>query len=154
MIYLTNNRPHKDKFEPRASRGVFIGYSPGQKGYKLYNLDSKQVEVSRDVKFCESIFPFLNSNTATTDNSTVDIVLPMVLKDDSPLRLSLNTPHQSHSSLDLGLASSVSVTLPSATHISESAFHNPTLTASDDTINSEAEHISPHIKVYDDEPPR
>lgn len=39
----------------------FLGFSPSQKGYKLYSIDTQHVFVSRDVVFHENIFPFKNS---------------------------------------------------------------------------------------------
>ena len=52
---LTVNRT---KFHPRAKPCVFIGYSHGMKGYKLYDLQTKHIFVSRNVFFHESTFPF------------------------------------------------------------------------------------------------
>lgn len=43
---------------PRAVRSVLVRYSMHQKGYKLYDLDSRSFFVSRDVVFMESTFPF------------------------------------------------------------------------------------------------
>jgi hypothetical protein len=37
---------------------VFIGYSSSQKGYKVYNLDTKIVSVTKDVTFHEHFFPY------------------------------------------------------------------------------------------------
>nr|XP_011468459.1 PREDICTED: vegetative cell wall protein gp1-like [Fragaria vesca subsp. vesca] len=37
---------------------IFIGYPFGQKGYKLFDLSTKKVFTSRDVKFHETIFPY------------------------------------------------------------------------------------------------
>ena len=37
---------------------VFIGYSYGKKGYKLYDLDNHKTFVSRDIVFHENVFPF------------------------------------------------------------------------------------------------
>ncbi|KAH0651790.1 hypothetical protein KY284_031702 [Solanum tuberosum] len=50
--------PKGDKFAARAKKAVFIGYSSTQKGYKLYDLETKIVFISRDVTFRENIFPF------------------------------------------------------------------------------------------------
>ena len=35
-----------------------MGYSFGKKGWKLYDLESKEIFVSRDVVFCEETFSF------------------------------------------------------------------------------------------------
>lgn len=65
LSFATNVKPHKHKFETRAHKCIFLGFSPSQKAYKLYNLDTKQTIVSRDVSFYEYIFPFpLKSNIA------------------------------------------------------------------------------------------
>ena len=60
-LCFATNLTQKDKFSPRAVKAVLIGYSALQKGYKLYDLDSKTFFVSRDVVFIESIFPFKGS---------------------------------------------------------------------------------------------
>nr|XP_009758219.1 PREDICTED: uncharacterized protein LOC104210944 [Nicotiana sylvestris]XP_016445225.1 PREDICTED: uncharacterized protein LOC107770429 [Nicotiana tabacum] len=52
------NLPKGDKFIARAKAVVFLGYSVTQKGYKLLDLETKQLFVSRDVVFKEHIFPF------------------------------------------------------------------------------------------------
>lgn len=49
-----------DKFAPRATKGVFIGYSFATKGFKVLDLQTRGTFVSRDVKFFETIFPFKN----------------------------------------------------------------------------------------------
>ena len=41
---------------------MFIGYPFGKKGWELYDLESKEIFVSRDVIFYEDIFPFILAN--------------------------------------------------------------------------------------------
>ncbi|GKE64351.1 pyridoxal 5'-phosphate synthase-like subunit PDX1.2 [Tanacetum coccineum] len=53
--------PHKDKFANRGIKSVLIGYPVNQKSYKLYNWETKEVFLSRDVVFKETIFPFQRS---------------------------------------------------------------------------------------------
>lgn len=46
---------HMRKLKPRSVKGVFIGYLPGTKGYKIWLLDGEKCVVSRNVKFCEDM---------------------------------------------------------------------------------------------------
>ncbi|GJR48483.1 cysteine-rich receptor-like protein kinase 8 [Tanacetum coccineum] len=54
------NNPSRttNKFAERGVPYLFIGYPLHQKGYKLYNLQTHFVFVSRDVVFYEHMFPF------------------------------------------------------------------------------------------------
>jgi hypothetical protein len=38
---------------------MFVGYPYGKKGWKLYDLETKDFFVSRDVEFFETTFPFV-----------------------------------------------------------------------------------------------
>ncbi|XP_074336327.1 uncharacterized protein LOC141673476 [Apium graveolens] len=58
LCYATNTQPHKDKFSNRAHKCIFLGYLFAQKSYKVMDLETKKVFISRDVIFCEQIFPF------------------------------------------------------------------------------------------------
>ncbi|KAK2989742.1 hypothetical protein RJ640_030235 [Escallonia rubra] len=61
-----NGKPH-DKFAPRSKSGIFVGYPNGQKGYRIYDLESKVIYSSRDVQFFESIFPFADRKDNIAD---------------------------------------------------------------------------------------
>ena len=47
-----------DKFASRSRKCVFVGYPFGKKGWKVFDLKTHEFIVSRDVVFCEDIFPF------------------------------------------------------------------------------------------------
>lgn len=57
LCFVSSNPVGRDKFMPRAHPCIFIGYPYGQKAYKVLNLVSKSIFVSRDIKFHEHIFP-------------------------------------------------------------------------------------------------
>lgn len=88
LCYATNIKPHMSKFEPRAHKCVLLGFSPRLIGYRLYNIDSKQVFVSRDVIFDEHIFPF-NASHFSND----DISLPLPITNDACVEKELNDLH-------------------------------------------------------------
>ena len=48
----------KDKFKERIRRCAFVGHPFGKRGWELYDLESHELFVSRDVVFNEDSFPF------------------------------------------------------------------------------------------------
>ncbi|XP_075100457.1 uncharacterized protein LOC142176482 [Nicotiana tabacum] len=66
------------KFSPRAILVVFLGYSSSQKGYVLYELNSKSLFVNRNVVFQEDIFPFKNMlSSGSTIFPIMDLISPI-----------------------------------------------------------------------------
>lgn len=52
-----------DKYALKAIKAVFFGYPFAKKGYRVLDLQTKHVFVSRDVCFYEDIFPFKHIDT-------------------------------------------------------------------------------------------
>ncbi|KAK4404113.1 hypothetical protein Sango_0779900 [Sesamum angolense] len=67
-VYLLNRCPTKadqnmtpieawsekrHKLEEKTEKGIFLGYSTQSKGYRIYNLKTKKLIISRDVEFDE-----------------------------------------------------------------------------------------------------
>lgn len=83
LCFSTNPRLDSDKFAPKATKCVLFGISPGQKGYKLYELESVKVIVTRNVIFHEQIFPYKSaaevvSNSTNNDSPFGDLPLHIV----------------------------------------------------------------------------
>lgn len=77
LCFASSLPTHRSEFHPRAIPSVFIGYPPGMKAYRLYDIENKKVFTSRDVVFHEEIFPFhhITSHDDVVD-SFPDLVLP------------------------------------------------------------------------------
>ncbi|KAL0283795.1 UNVERIFIED_CONTAM: Retrovirus-related Pol polyprotein from transposon RE1 [Sesamum angustifolium] len=71
LCFATVTKPNKDKFSLKALKSVFLGYCHDHKGYKLFDLDTKQLVVSHDVVFHEHIFPFQTSTPSQTPDTTL-----------------------------------------------------------------------------------
>ena len=131
---------HRNKFSPRAKACVFVGYSPGIKGYKVYGIVSKHFFFSRDLIFHETIFPFhtvsISSDIASDPFS--DLVLPKPLHDIFPSVSGSTTPIMS--STDLTITSSHLGCDPYSS-ASETSTHSP-----NDLPLSPANQSIPHLR--------
>ncbi|KAL2244205.1 UNVERIFIED_CONTAM: Retrovirus-related Pol polyprotein from transposon TNT 1-94 [Sesamum indicum] len=61
LCFAIKSNPNQSKFDKRASKCVLLGYPPGQKAYRLLDLDSNTIFVSRNITFHEDVFPFAQS---------------------------------------------------------------------------------------------
>ncbi|CAN1181640.1 Retrovirus-related Pol polyprotein from transposon TNT 1-94 [Linum perenne] len=62
LCYASSLDRHRTKFDSRARQGIYLGVVAGIKGYKIFDLQSQSVFVSRDVQFHENKFPFTASH--------------------------------------------------------------------------------------------
>ncbi|GAA0144153.1 transmembrane signal receptor [Lithospermum erythrorhizon] len=72
LCYATDNTPHKEKLAPRAHPAVFLGYPPHVKAFKLYDLVSHKIILSRDVVFSEQEFPFKTTQCSQKISNSQD----------------------------------------------------------------------------------
>nr|AAD25646.1 putative retroelement pol polyprotein [Arabidopsis thaliana] len=75
LCYSSTSSKQRHKFLPRSRACVFLGYPFGFKGYKLLDLESNVVHISRNVEFHEELFPLASSQQSATTAS--DVFTPM-----------------------------------------------------------------------------
>lgn len=101
-LCFANNVLHKEhKFDKRAIPGIFIGYPPNQKGYKIYDYASNNIFISRDVQFFEQHFPYETTPSSHAPNLPAPPNLPTlptdILDTDTiPYFPSATTPAKPH----------------------------------------------------------
>ena len=67
LCYGSTSPKGRNKFQPRSKACVLLGYPSGVKGYKLLDLETHKISVSRNVIFHEDIFPL--ASTQPSDDS-------------------------------------------------------------------------------------
>lgn len=63
IVYAHVSYPKRRKLDDKGEKCIFLGVSDQSKAYKLYNLITKKIIVSRDVIFEEENFWSWNNNT-------------------------------------------------------------------------------------------
>ena len=76
LAYAHNKNTKGDKFASRSRKCILLGFPSGTKGWKLFDLEQKDVFVSRDVTFQEKIFPYMDNTPTETSDVLPPITLP------------------------------------------------------------------------------
>ena len=99
LCYAYKHQRPKDKFESRSRKCIFIGYPHAKKGWKLYDIETGVVFISRDVVFDETHFPFDENKEGNQSSNSPSSFWPMtgVIDDWSRelqphLQLALSSP--------------------------------------------------------------
>ena len=61
-FYIIKN--NKNKLLPRSKIAIFLGYNNEHQAYNLLDINTREIKVSRDVKFIENVFPTLHGNSS------------------------------------------------------------------------------------------
>src|SRR4051812_37578678 len=89
VAFVHNHAPGLDKLAPRSLKGVFVGYSCTQKGYRIYLPSTRRYIISRDVTFFETQSFFNSSEQPTTSSPPTSIIqVPL------PISVTLSTVPQ------------------------------------------------------------
>ena len=70
IVFMHTPSISRSKLDPRAEKYIFVGYSPNQKGYRVFNPITKKLCVSMDVTFVEHQ-PFFQKNSLQGENDYV-----------------------------------------------------------------------------------
>ena len=57
LCYISTLNANRKKLDPRAKPGLFLGFKSNMKGYIVYDLHTHDINISRNVIFCENQFP-------------------------------------------------------------------------------------------------
>ncbi|CAI0542191.1 unnamed protein product [Linum tenue] len=84
LVYMKDTSPGLDKFVERGRPDIFVGYPASQKGYTVYEFQSRKVVTSRDVHFFADNFPYRKRQLASSTRrlprlvpSPTTLLLPM-----------------------------------------------------------------------------
>ena len=70
-MHILKRRRHK--LDPKSQEMIFIGYEPGSKGYQFWDAAHQHIEISRDVKFNETLFPVKEATKSQASQNDLPI---------------------------------------------------------------------------------
>ena len=107
LAYYSTSTKNKHKFQPRSKPCVFLGYPAGYKGYKLLDLDTNTINISRNVTFHGAIFPYAKNHTEPYEDlfsSAPTAELTSAPNSDSPVQETVDVTVEETPLADVGLS--------------------------------------------------
>uniref|UniRef100_A0AAV1TT31 Polyprotein n=1 Tax=Peronospora matthiolae TaxID=2874970 RepID=A0AAV1TT31_9STRA len=81
--FILTPREKRLKWDPKACEGMFMGYEEASKAYRVYDIETDQVVISRDITFDESTFDFSMDRPSDDDeDAELDLDLLAINEDD------------------------------------------------------------------------
>jgi len=88
LSFASTSDVNRSKLDPRARKCVFIGFKNGIKGYILLDLKTREIFISKNVLFYETIFP-----CSSMDNDTTEKTIPQYLNFLNDSRINTREDH-------------------------------------------------------------
>jgi hypothetical protein len=93
LCYIHVPDQKRSKLDNKAEKGIFLGYSSQSKGYRVYNIETGKISVSRDVKIDENA----QWNWEEAEPQQQSVLLPIV-QQNTPTAVPEIQPHVTESS--------------------------------------------------------
>lgn len=80
LAYCSTSPKNRKKFQPGAQPCIFFGYPAGFKGYKVMNIETNKILISRNVTFHEDIFLYAQGQSPSYTDFFISLQEPDVVR--------------------------------------------------------------------------
>uniref|UniRef100_A0A803N009 Retroviral polymerase SH3-like domain-containing protein n=1 Tax=Chenopodium quinoa TaxID=63459 RepID=A0A803N009_CHEQI len=115
LCYVSTLKMGRTKFDSRATPCVLVGYPPDQKAYRIFDLESKKMIISRDITFYEKHLPY--HYETHNQNTKYPIFLPIHTSFDTDTEYTIPEPFQLETD-NTHPEPNISTNIPQTIHIS------------------------------------
>jgi len=80
LCYVSSLDRNKNKFDPKSRKCMFLGYKQGIKGYIVFDIKTREIFISRNAIFYETVFPYYKREDEASESHDSEIFFNLIIE--------------------------------------------------------------------------
>lgn len=81
-VFVHIPKERRRKLDPKAYKGIFVGYDENVKGFRVWNISTRKIQIARDVKFADDRANVIEINIENEDNDNTKATKAVEMVDE------------------------------------------------------------------------